>query len=76
MHELSLAMGILDSVSEQAAKRGIERVSVVSLRVGAMSGVVRDSLRFSWELACADTVAAGVTTTARSIVPGASLTLL
>ena len=59
MHELSLAMGILDSVADQAAKRGIERVSVVTLRVGAMSGVVRDSLRFSWELACADTVAAG-----------------
>lgn len=59
MHELSLALGILDNVTEQAASRGIERVSAVHLRVGAMAGIVRDSLRFSWELACANTVAAG-----------------
>jgi hydrogenase nickel incorporation protein HypA/HybF len=59
MHELSLAMGILDSITEQASARGIERVSAVHLRVGALAGVVRDSLRFSWDLACANTVAAG-----------------
>jgi hydrogenase nickel incorporation protein HypA/HybF len=59
VHELSIAMGILDRVSEQAAARGFDRVSAVRLQVGAMAGVVRDSLRFSWELACADTVAAG-----------------
>ncbi len=59
MHELSLALGILDSISEQAARRGVTRVSAVHLRVGAMAGVVRDSLRFSWELACENTVAAG-----------------
>jgi hydrogenase nickel incorporation protein HypA/HybF len=52
-------MGILDSVAEQAAARGIERVSAVHLRVGAMAGIVRDSLRFSWDLASANTVAAG-----------------
>jgi hydrogenase nickel incorporation protein HypA/HybF len=52
-------MGILDSVAEQAAARGIARVSAVHLRVGAMAGIVRDSLRFSWDLASANTVAAG-----------------
>jgi hydrogenase nickel incorporation protein HypA/HybF len=59
VHELSLALGILDSITEQAARHHVERVSAVHLRVGAMSGIVRDSLRFSWELACANTVAAG-----------------
>jgi hydrogenase nickel incorporation protein HypA/HybF len=59
VHELSLALGILDSVTEQAAERGIERVIAVHLRVGAMAGIVRDSLRFSWDLASAETVAAG-----------------
>ncbi|MGB8266651.1 MAG: hydrogenase maturation nickel metallochaperone HypA [Candidatus Velthaea sp.] len=59
MHELSLAMGILERVTDQAAQRGIDRVSAVHLRVGAMAGVACDSLRFSWELACANTVAAG-----------------
>jgi hydrogenase nickel incorporation protein HypA/HybF len=59
VHELSLALGIVDQVSEQAARRGIDRVSVVNLRVGAMAGVVRDSLRFSWDIACENSVAAG-----------------
>lgn len=52
-------MGILESVGAQAARRGIERVSAVHLRVGAMAGIARDALHFSWELASAETVAAG-----------------
>jgi hydrogenase nickel incorporation protein HypA/HybF len=59
MHELSLALGLIESVSEAAAREGAERVSAVHVRLGAMSGVVRDALAFSWELASADTVAAG-----------------
>jgi hydrogenase nickel incorporation protein HypA/HybF len=59
VHELSLAMGILETVGEQAAQRGIQRVSAVHLRVGAMAGITCDSLRFCWELACANTVATG-----------------
>jgi len=52
-------MGIVDCVAEQAARHGLERVSAVHLRLGAGAGVVRDSLRFSWEIACAGSVAAG-----------------
>ncbi|MDP9024998.1 MAG: hydrogenase maturation nickel metallochaperone HypA [Candidatus Eremiobacteraeota bacterium] len=52
-------MSLLEGVTEEAAKQRIGRVSAVHVRLGAMSGVVRDALAFSWELAAADTVAAG-----------------
>jgi hydrogenase nickel incorporation protein HypA/HybF len=59
MHELSIALGLIESVSEAAAREGARAVTAVHVRLGAMSGVVRDALSFSWELAAADTLAAG-----------------
>ncbi|MDB5027745.1 MAG: hydrogenase nickel insertion protein HypA [Candidatus Eremiobacteraeota bacterium] len=58
MHELSVALSLLDGVRETAARDGIERVSAVYVRVGALSGIAPDALRFSWELATEGTVAA------------------
>lgn len=54
MHELSIAMGIVDAAQEEAQKRAV-RVSAVHLRLGALSGVVKDALLFSYEVACQDT---------------------
>jgi hydrogenase nickel incorporation protein HypA/HybF len=54
MHELSIAMGIVDAALEEAQQRGV-RVSAVHLRLGALSGVVKDALLFSYEVACQDT---------------------
>jgi hydrogenase nickel incorporation protein HypA/HybF len=54
MHELSIAMSILEIALDQAEQRGI-KVSAVHLKLGALSGVVKDSLLFSYEVACADT---------------------
>lgn len=58
MHELSIAMGIVEAASEEAQKRGVQ-VSAVHLRLGALSGVVKDALLFSYEVACQDTPLAG-----------------
>ena len=58
MHELSIAMGIVDAAVEEAQKRGVQ-VSAVHLRLGALSGVVKDALLFSYEVACQDTPLAG-----------------
>ena len=58
MHELSIAMGIVEAASEEAQKRGVQ-VSGVHLRLGALSGVVKDALLFSYEVACQDTPLAG-----------------
>ncbi len=54
MHELSIAMGIVDAATDEAKQRGVS-VSAVHLRLGALSGVVKDALLFSYEVACQDT---------------------
>ncbi len=54
MHELSIAMGIVDAALDESQRRGVQ-VSAVHLRLGALSGVVKDALMFSWEVACQDT---------------------
>ncbi|HEY2019432.1 MAG TPA: hydrogenase maturation nickel metallochaperone HypA [Bryobacteraceae bacterium] len=59
MHELSIALSIIEIVSEEARHHGDARVEVVHLKLGALSGVVKDALLFSWELACEDTPLAG-----------------
>ena len=58
MHELSIAMGIVDAALDEATKRGVQ-VSSVHLRLGALSGVVKDALLFSYEVACQDTALEG-----------------
>ena len=50
MHELSIALGIVDVAAGEADRRG-GRVAVVHLRLGPLSGVVPDALRSAFELA-------------------------
>lgn len=59
MHEVTVALSLLEGVEATAQQQGIERVAVVHVRVGALSGVVRDALLFSWDVATAGTVAQG-----------------
>jgi len=54
MHELSIAMSIVDAAREEAQRRGVQ-VTAVHLRLGALSGVVKEALLFSYEMACQDT---------------------
>src|SRR5215469_3479362 len=54
MHELSIAMGIVEAAMDEAKQRNVQ-VSAVHLRLGALSGVVKDALLFSYEVACRDT---------------------
>ena len=58
MHELSIATAMIEMASEEAARRGV-RVLAVHLKLGPLSGVVRDALLFSWGVACEDTPIAG-----------------
>lgn len=59
MHELSIASAVVESAADTARAHGASRVHSVTLRVGELSGVVSDALRFSFELAAAGTVVAG-----------------
>jgi hydrogenase nickel incorporation protein HypA/HybF len=58
MHELSLAMSIVDIASEEGERLG-GRVSAVHLRLGPLAGVAKDALLFSYDMACQDTPVAG-----------------
>jgi hydrogenase nickel incorporation protein HypA/HybF len=55
MHELSIAMGIVEMAQEEAEQRGVVQVTAVHLRLGSLSGVVKEALLSSYELACDDT---------------------
>ena len=50
MHELSIAMSILDGVDEEMQRRS-GRVDAVHIRIGPLSGVVKESLLSAWDLA-------------------------
>jgi hydrogenase nickel incorporation protein HypA/HybF len=55
MHELSIAMSIVEMAEEESDKRGGARVNAVHLKLGALAGVVKDALLSSYELACEGT---------------------
>lgn len=59
MHELSIALNMVDIAAETARKNGGGRVEVLYMKLGMLSGVAKDALLFSWELACADTALEG-----------------
>jgi hydrogenase nickel incorporation protein HypA/HybF len=46
MHELSIAQNIVEIVGQYVAPGEQERVRTITVRVGAMAGVVPDSLEF------------------------------
>jgi hydrogenase nickel incorporation protein HypA/HybF len=52
VHELSIALSILDIAAEEAGRRGGGRVAAIHLRLGPLSGVVPAALRSAYELAC------------------------
>ncbi len=59
MHELSIAMSIIEGATQEARKRGGARVHAVHLKLGPLSGVVKDALLFSYGLACDGTTLEG-----------------
>lgn len=50
MHELSIAMSIIEYAEEESERRG-EQVDAIHIRVGALSGVVKEALLTSFEIA-------------------------
>ncbi len=50
MHELSIAMSILEFAEEEAERSGIV-IEAVHVKIGAMSGVVKQALMSAYELA-------------------------
>src|SRR5579863_6406886 len=55
MHELSIAMSIVELAQEESERRGGARITAVHLKLGALAGVVKEALLSSYEMAREDT---------------------
>jgi hydrogenase nickel incorporation protein HypA/HybF len=56
MHELSIACNLVEIADGAARDAGAARVDVVHLRLGLFSGVVKDALLFSYDIATRGTL--------------------
>jgi hydrogenase nickel incorporation protein HypA/HybF len=54
MHELSIAMSILDMAEEEAGRRSAE-VDVIHVKLGALSGIAKEALLSAYDLARTET---------------------
>jgi hydrogenase nickel incorporation protein HypA/HybF len=59
MHELSIAMSLVEAAEDEAAKHGGAGVEAVHLRLGVLSGVAKEALLFSYGIATDGTALAG-----------------
>jgi hydrogenase nickel incorporation protein HypA/HybF len=59
MHEFSIATSLLQIITEEARPFKGARVRTVRLRIGTLSGILPDALRFAFEIITEGTVAEG-----------------
>ena len=71
MHELSIALSIVDGASEEAQRHPGSQVHAVHLKVGALAGVVTEALLFSWDIACEGSLIEG----ARLVIEDVAVTV-
>jgi len=59
MHELSIALSIVELAQEESQRRGGVRIDAIHLRLGLLAGVVKEALLGSYDMASAGTALAG-----------------
>ncbi|NQV49115.1 MAG: hydrogenase maturation nickel metallochaperone HypA [Candidatus Marinimicrobia bacterium] len=57
MHEMSIAMSIIDIACKEALKDGAASISSIELEVGKLAGIMVDSLKFCYDSVCKGTLA-------------------
>ena len=72
MHELSIALSIVDGGLHELQRHGASQASAIHLRVGRLSGVDKDALLFSYGVVCEDTALAH----SRLIIEDVDVTIL
>jgi hydrogenase nickel incorporation protein HypA/HybF len=58
MHELSIAMSIVEMAQEEVERQGVD-VSAIHIDLGSLTGIVKEALLFSYEVACEGTILEG-----------------
>lgn len=56
MHEMSIAIGIVNIAKEEAKKANVKSFAAIDLEIGTLAGIEFDSLEFVWEAAVKDSV--------------------
>ena len=56
MHELSIALGIVDIAEKETAKANANQVDIIELEIGTLAGIEFESLDFVWPSAVKNTV--------------------
>jgi hydrogenase nickel incorporation protein HypA/HybF len=69
MHELGIIQTAIAQAVHSATRAGAARVHRLRLTIGTLSGVVPDSLRFAFELACRNTPAQGACLEIQEVAP-------
>lgn len=69
MHELSIALSLVEAASSKAAEIGDVRVDAVCVRIGPLAGIVKEALEFCFDGAACGTPIEG----ARLIIEDAPL---
>ncbi|HEY9853603.1 MAG TPA: hydrogenase maturation nickel metallochaperone HypA [Leptolyngbyaceae cyanobacterium] len=59
MHEVSLMANTLDIALEHAQTQGAQKIHLLKMRVGALSGVVPEALEFAFDVCTQGTIAEG-----------------
>jgi hydrogenase nickel incorporation protein HypA/HybF len=60
MHEMSITQSLLEIALAEAAKSGAKRITAINLQIGALTGVVEESVAMYLEFLAKDTPAEGV----------------
>ncbi len=71
MHELSITQAILDTALRHAEQAHVKAIRTLHLRVGALSGIVPDSVRFYFDLISKGTGAEGARLEIELVLPRA-----
>lgn len=59
MHEVGIMQNALAMALKAAERQGSQHIHGIRMRIGVMSGVVRDALQFAFEVAARGTIAEG-----------------
>jgi hydrogenase nickel incorporation protein HypA/HybF len=49
VHEVSIALGMVDELSRIARENNAKKITLIKLKIGKMSGIVTDSLKFAFD---------------------------
>ncbi len=67
MHELSVTQSVLQIALAHAERAGARRILRIDLVVGALSGIISESVQFYFDFVAQDTIAEGATLAFRHV---------